>query len=63
MRCLACNAELSDYEAVRKDIHGQYIDMCNNCYSTIKDDLLSTDRKGLLLEEGIIPDFTEWSED
>ena len=41
MRCLACNAELSDYEAVRKDLHGQYLDMCNNCLRDIREDVLT----------------------
>ena len=63
MRCLACNAELNDYEATRKDLHGDYIDMCNHCYSTIKDDILSTDREDLLVQEEIISDYSEWSED
>jgi hypothetical protein len=63
MRCLACNVELNDYEATRKDLHGDYIDMCNHCYATIKDDLLSTDREDLLVQEEIISDFSEWTED
>lgn len=63
MRCLACNVELNDYEATRKDLHGDYIDMCNHCYSTIKDDILSTDREDLLVQEEIISDYSEWSED
>lgn len=63
MRCIACNEELNDYEATRKDLHGDYIDMCNHCYSTIKDDLLSVDREDLLTIENISPDFEQWSED
>lgn len=63
MRCLACNVELSDYEATRKDLHGDYIDMCNYCYGTIKDDILSTDREDLIVEEEIVSDFSEWTED
>ena len=65
MRCLACNVELNDYESTRKDLHGDYIDMCNHCYSTIKDDILSTDREDLLVQEEAINDidFTQWSDD
>ena len=32
MRCLACNIELTDYEATRKDSHGEFIDFCNTCF-------------------------------
>jgi hypothetical protein len=66
MRCLACNVELSDYESTRKDLHGDYIDMCNHCYGTIKDELLSTDREDLLTKESVSDselDYSEWTED
>lgn len=33
MRCKACNALLSDREAINKDEHG-YIDLCNRCLSS-----------------------------
>lgn len=32
MRCLACNIELTDYEATRKDKQDLFIDLCNSCY-------------------------------
>lgn len=65
MRCIACNEELNDYESTRKDLHGHYIDMCNHCYSTIKDDLLSVDREDLLVQEQIQSDldFEQWTDD
>ena len=46
MRCQACNCELSDYESVRKDQHGEYIDLCGKCYQHTKDEnlLIETDR-------------------
>lgn len=38
MRCYACNEELSDYESTRKsNVTGEYLDLCNNCFSTIED--------------------------
>lgn len=37
MRCRACNANLSDYESTRKYKNGEYLDLCNHCFSTIKD--------------------------
>jgi len=65
MRCIACDVELNDYESTRKDLHGNYIDMCNYCYSIIKDDLLSTDREDLLVTEEVPSevDFTQGSDD
>lgn len=43
MRCIACNCELTDHEAVRKDVDGRYIDLCNSCYYDVRFDILSTD--------------------
>lgn len=65
MRCIACDKELNDYESTRKDLRGEYIDMCNHCYGTIKDELLSTDREDLLTSEAVSDtlDYTEWTED
>ena len=40
MRCLACNKELTDYEATRKSSRsGEFLDLCNHCYTDIKDDI------------------------
>lgn len=36
MHCLSCNSILSDYEASRKDTHGDYLDLCNTCYYPIR---------------------------
>lgn len=48
MRCLACNKELSDFEATRKSTEtGEYIDLCNVCFSTIKDVVLPNEREDL----------------
>lgn len=52
MRCLSCNAILSDFEATRKSVNtNTYIDMCNRCYYTISDDVLSMERDDLAHEE------------
>lgn len=32
MRCLSCNVELTDKEAVRKAPSGFYVDLCNKCF-------------------------------
>jgi hypothetical protein len=34
MRCLSCDCNLSDYEATRKYENGEYIDLCNRCFSS-----------------------------
>jgi hypothetical protein len=40
MRCYCCNAELSDFEATRKSVvSGDYLDICNECFYTISDDI------------------------
>jgi hypothetical protein len=53
MRCLACNIDLSDYEATRKDKHGCFIDLCNACYSSGSADLEDTVRLDLIGEADI----------
>lgn len=39
MHCLSCNEELTDVESVRKDIRGEYVDLCNKCLFPIRKDL------------------------
>jgi len=34
MRCVSCNISLTDFESTRKDMHNEYIDMCNSCFSS-----------------------------
>jgi hypothetical protein len=48
MRCHCCDKNLNDYESTRKSVStGDYLDMCNKCYSTVSDDLLSEVRYDL----------------
>lgn len=48
MRCYCCDKILSDFESTRKSVvSGDYLDMCNKCYSTIKEDLISEERYDL----------------
>lgn len=52
MRCRCCDKRLSDFEATRKHITtGEYLDMCNKCYSTIDKQVLSFERYDLYDEE------------
>jgi len=40
MRCLACDKNLSDFESTRKHHEsGEFIDLCNRCYSTIQNEV------------------------
>lgn len=67
MRCIACDKNLNDYESTRKDLHGNYLDMCNECYGHIKDDVLTIDRDDLNMSESVedtdAVNFDEWTED
>jgi hypothetical protein len=52
MRCLSCNEILSDFEATRKSATtNHFIDLCNRCYHTVDDDILSLERGDLEHEE------------
>ena len=40
MSCLACDKNLSDFESTRKHHEsGEFIDLCNRCYSTIQNEV------------------------
>lgn len=48
MRCKACNKELTEYESTRKSAStGEFIDLCNGCFSYVKDDVYSTENPSL----------------
>ena len=48
MRCLACNKELTEFEATRKSAQtGEFIDLCNDCYRSIKDEIRSVENNEL----------------
>lgn len=57
MRCLSCNVVLSDFEATRKSVlTGEYTDLCNHCFSTVSEHLLTIDRQDLAHETEDIDD-------
>jgi hypothetical protein len=59
MRCIACNKNLSDFESTRKNARtGEFIDMCTECFETIKDDFNTIDRPDL---DNVIEDDIEES--
>lgn len=37
--CAACNCILNDTESTRKDIHGDYVELCNSCLFPIRKDI------------------------
>lgn len=40
MRCKACDRLLSEYESTRKSAtSGEFVDLCNPCYSYVKEDI------------------------
>ena len=48
MKCLSCDCVLSDFEATRKSATtGEFLDMCNNCFETIKYDVQVLERQDL----------------
>ncbi len=38
MKCKACDVELNDFEATRKDSNEEFIDMCGECLKASVDD-------------------------
>jgi|TARA_R110002153_G_scaffold87801_4_gene216776 NAD-dependent SIR2 family protein deacetylase len=57
MRCIACDKLLSDYESTRKsEATGEFVDLCNYCYSTISKDIIVTEREDLLTPDNFYDD-------
>lgn len=67
MHCSCCDRLLNDYESTRKSkTTGEYLDICNKCYTSIAYDVPSVARDNL--EPNDIPDEEiefefEWSQD
>ena len=62
MRCLSCDAELTDFEATRKSVEtNEFIDLCNLCYSYVKSDVRAVERMDLMHEDDdfFTPDFCD----
>ena len=61
MRCKACNTLLEDFEAVKKDNRGEYIDLCSTCYAVslaTEWDLEAKDDSGIISLDEYLTDFT-----
>ena len=50
MHCTICNKFLNDYESTRKTLDGDYLDMCQDCYTGLDVLIPTIDRKDLLHE-------------
>jgi hypothetical protein len=50
MHCTICDKLLNDYESTRKTLDGQYLDMCQDCYTGLDVLIPTIDRKDLLHE-------------
>ena len=46
MRCGCCNRLLNSFESTRKSAtSGEYLDMCNKCYSSVSDSFDDVDER------------------
>ena len=68
MRCIACNRALSEFESTRKSsVTGEYLDLCNNCYSEIARDIHADERDDLRDEADNVEDLdydeADWNEE
>ena len=51
MRCIACDKNLSDFESTRKnETTGEYEDLCNECYSSIQNNISESEEDALTVE-------------
>ena len=57
MRCLSCNKILTDFESTRKFAStGEFLDLCNRCYSEVQDDIDTIIRPELQEDENVDED-------
>lgn len=60
MRCKACNKTLSEYELTRKSKRtNEFIDLCNDCYKYIQEDVQVVDKPELLSLNDVMDLFDE----
>jgi hypothetical protein len=62
MRCLSCNARLSEFEATRRGVNtNDFIDLCDSCFRHIADDVHVLEREDLEEEgfESLSSDHTD----
>lgn len=55
MRCVACNCCLTEFESTRKSAETEeFLDLCNDCYLPIRDQVKALERFDLMSIEDII---------
>lgn len=59
MRCLACNAALTDFEATRRyNQSGEFIDLCNHCFhSGVDEEVDYSEREDLCENEDFVEEY------
>lgn len=60
MHCQACNCMLTDLESTRKDMYGDYVELCNVCIYPIRKDISLSNNFDLNIVE---QQFNEYSDD
>jgi hypothetical protein len=52
MRCRSCDEALTDYESTRKSLStGEYINLCKDCFESIKYDCLAFGNPSLMTDD------------
>ena len=60
MRCLSCNTILTEFESTRRyEESGSFVDLCNNCLSTIPIFPPTTIRADLIHNEDYLDELAE----
>tara|TARA_R100001530_G_scaffold134678_2_gene110037 strand:- start:380 stop:562 length:183 start_codon:yes stop_codon:yes gene_type:complete len=60
MKCLACDKVLSEFESTRRSLmSGEFMDLCNRCYSNIEEDAPALTRSDLGSLIDVIPSKDE----
>ena len=56
MRCIACNKVLNEFESTRRSLmSGDFMDLCNKCYSNIEEDAPALSREELGTLADVLP--------
>ena len=64
MRCQACNRALTDFESTRKSATtGEYLDLCNQCFSEISSEIDALEREDLRDQDNTEEEFDYDGED
>jgi hypothetical protein len=48
MRCISCDVDLTDFESTRRYETGAFLDLCNDCYQDVGEDIVTINRMDLI---------------